>query len=221
MCMKKTILLALLAVMTLATSCRSFNGPRQTKEWQAIIDRYAPKDSCTSLILVKYTGDRSNATVEYFVRNMKGRLEFDSKNDGYVGKNGIGKQKEGDKRTPVGEFNMPLAFGILENPGTELEYIDVTPTTFGCDNPEYYNQIIDTARTGHQCTGEEMFKIRPAYNYGIAIGYNPENIFGLGCLIFFHCKGTHPYTSGCVSVDEDFIKHVLQTCGTKPVISIH
>ena len=53
---------------------------------------------------------------------------------------------------------MLYAFGILDNPGTALDYVDVVETTFACDEEgEYYNQIIDTAETGHDCTGEEMF----------------------------------------------------------------
>ena len=220
--MKRSVLFLLIAIVALATaSCGTGCCPSQNKAWKAVIKQYSPVDSCSALVLVKYI-DGSDATVEYFVRDKKGRLTFDSANDGFVGKNGIGKEKEGDMRTPIGEFQLTKAFGILENPGTEMEYIDVKPTTWACGCSEYYNLIIDSEQTGHVCEdGEEMYSYVPAYNYGMVLSYNPQRIVGLGCNIFFHCKGKNPYTAGCVAVDEEFIKHVLQTCGTKPVISIH
>ena len=46
---------------------------------------------------------------------------------GYCGKNGIGKMREGDNKTPIGEYGLISAFGIKDNPGTKLEYIIMSP----------------------------------------------------------------------------------------------
>jgi len=91
----------------------------------------------------------------------KARLTVDGKvlfvTDVYVGKNGLGKKGEGDAKTPVGTLRPLSAFGIKPNPGTTMPYIDVTPTTYACDeNCEYYNKIIDTSVVQHECKGEEM-----------------------------------------------------------------
>lgn len=205
-------------LMAAVTSCR--NGKSTDKFWESVISS-AQEGDASSLVLVKCT-DGSNARLEYYVRSENGKLEFRSSCDGFIGKNGLGKTIEGDFKTPEGEFSIPAAFGILENPGTELPYIDVTESIFACDDDcEYYNRIIDTAVVHHSCKGEDMSKLAPSYNYGAVINYNPERIYPKGCNIFFHCSGDHPYTAGCVACDEDFMKDFLQTCGKTPEMSIH
>jgi L,D-peptidoglycan transpeptidase YkuD (ErfK/YbiS/YcfS/YnhG family) len=58
-------------------------------------------------------------------------------------------------------------------------------TTYACDEDcEYYNQIIDTEETGHECKGEEMFSYQPQYNYGIATDFNKACIYPNGSAIF-------------------------------------
>ena len=41
--------------------------------------------------------------------------------DGVIGLNGLYKEKEGDKKTPVGVFSFIKAFGIKEDPGTVFD----------------------------------------------------------------------------------------------------
>lgn len=92
--------------------------------------------------------------------------------------NGLGKTGEGDGKTPIGTLRPLSAFGVKPNPGTTMPYIDVKPTTYACDEDcEYYNKIIDTAETKHECKGEEMYSYQPQYNYGIATDFNKECIF--------------------------------------------
>ena len=67
----------------------------------------------------------------------KARLTVDGKvlfvTDVYIGKNGLGKTGEGDGKTPVGTLRPLTAFGVKPNPGTTMPYINVTPTTYACD----------------------------------------------------------------------------------------
>ena len=214
--MKKNVVFCALALCLFAVSCVCHKT-----DWNSIMEEYRQDETVSSLILVKYRKG-SDCRVEYYLRDSLGDWMLDGEAAGYVGKNGLDKKKEGDMKTPVGEFNICKAFGILPDPGTALEYIPVTESTFACeDDCPYYNQIVDTTGTGHKCTGEDMSKIIPAYNYGMTMDFNKENVYGKGCNIFFHCFGTHDYTAGCVAVDEVFMVHVLRTCGTSPVISIH
>lgn len=206
-------------LLFLTVSCKT-GAPSQSEFWKSVISN-AQEGKVSSLVLVK-CAEGSDAKLEYFVRASNGKFIFHSSCEGYIGRNGLGKTIEGDFKTPEGEFSLLKAFGILEDPGTELDYIDVTESIFACDeNCEYYNQIIDTAVVHHACTGEDMSKLAPAYNYGAVINYNPERINPLGCNIFFHCKGNNPYTAGCVAGDEEFLRDFLQTCGKNPMISIH
>ncbi len=183
------------------------------------MNRYAENDSVAQLLLVKHT-EGSNALAEFYVKN-DGAWELIESGPVFIGKNGLGKEMEGDKKTPVGEFTVNTAFGILPDPGTGLPYIFVTPSIYGCDDSCYYNQIIDTAVVHHECHGEHLMDYVPHYHYGMAISYNPDGIVGLGSCIYVHCKGPNPYTPGCVALDEEFMRNVLIHSDKRIVVSIH
>ena len=155
----------------------------------------------------------------------KARLTVDGEvlfvTDVYVGKNGIGKTGEGDGKTPVGTLHPLTAFGIKPNPGTAMPYLDVTPTTFACDEDcEYYNKIIDTAVVDHDCKGEEMYALQPYYDYGIATDFNQECVYPRGSAIFIHVKGPKLYTGGCIAFDEDRMVDILRHCDLSLVIVV-
>lgn len=156
----------------------------------------------------------------------KARLTVNGKviftTDVYVGKNGIGKTSEGDTKTPTGVLRPLRAFGIKPNPGTKMPYLNITPTTYACDDDcKYYNKIIETANiTDHQCKGEEMYSYQPHYNYGIATDFNKECIWPEGSNIFIHVKGSKPYTGGCISFDEDRMIDILRYCDMSLVIIV-
>jgi len=210
-------------VIALAVVMVSCGGSKygETEFWNDVLAKYSKDTTLSSIILVKYT-EGSNAELSYYIRK-DGDWQFEDSCSAFVGKNGIGKVKEGDAMTPIGDFNVLGAFGILPNPGTEIPYIDVKSSTFACDDndSEYYNQIIDTVETGHRCKGEDMFNINPEYNYGMVLDYNKERVQRMGSNIFFHCTGEHPYTGGCIAVKEQFIKHVMETCGSTPKFCIY
>ena len=155
----------------------------------------------------------------------KARLTVDGKvlfvTDVVIGKNGIGKTGEGDAKTPTGTLRPLSAFGIKPNPGTKMPYIDITPSTFACDEDcEYYNRIIDTAVVHHPCHGEEMYSYQPHYNYGIATDFNKECVYPNGSAIFIHVKGPKPYTGGCIAFDEDKMVEILLNCDMSLVITV-
>ncbi len=142
--------------------------------------------------------------------------------DAYIGQRGLGKAKEGDLKTPVGEFNVTQAFGKNWNPGTTLKYIYIDNNTYACDEDcKYYNQIIDAKKTKHNCKGEHLIDYIPQYNYALCIDYNPYNVFPNGSNIFIHVKGERAYTAGCIAVDEESMIKILQnaTKKTKVIIS--
>lgn len=141
--------------------------------------------------------------------------------DVFVGENGIGKTIEGDRKTPICTLHITGAFGILPDPGTSMPYTMITPSIFACDEADgYYNQIIDTAVVHHQCKGEDMFNIRPHYNYGLFTDYNKECVYPRGSNIFVHCKGPDTYTAGCIALDEDKIREILIRCDTTLVVTV-
>ena len=157
--------------------------------------------------------------------NAKARLTIDGKvlfvTDVFVGKNGIGKTSEGDAKTPIGTLRPLTAFGIKPNPGTSMPYLNITPSSFACDEDcAYYNQIVDTAVVHHPCTGEAMYSYQPEYNYGIATDFNKECVYPNGSAIFVHVKGHKTYTGGCIAFDEERMVEILRNCDMSLVITV-
>ena len=142
----------------------------------------------------------------------------------YVGKNGIGKTKEGDKRTPTGTFNLTTPFGIKADPGANMPYTQVTKYHYWCGSSgsQYYNQLIDTRVIDRQRTSADEYLISyvPQYNYCMFIDYNASGEAGKGSCIFLHCTGSSTSTGGCVAVPESVMKKIIQWArpGAKIVI---
>lgn len=174
--------------------------------WENLLEKYRDSDT-NQLVFVKYLGG-SKAQVELYVKE-EGSWKLLMSGEGEVGKDGIGKCREGDRKTPVGEYTLTGGFGILENPGTKIPYVKVHEYLYLCGDEEYYNQLIDIREHPHKCTGEHLIEYTQCYAWGMFLDYNKENIFGEGSAIFLHCKGNKGYTEGCVAVDPSFMKTIL------------
>jgi len=167
-----------------------------------ILETYAAEDSVNYVLIVSQIAVSQAQTVLY--KKNEGGWTPIAESAAFVGRNGIGKEREGDGKTPSGELHVTAAFGLQPNPGTSLPYIDVTPYIYACDEEgPYYNQIIDIRETGHHCGGEHMCEYSPQYDYGLVTDYNRENVYPLGSAIFLHCKGPKCSTSGCIAFDKD------------------
>jgi len=144
--------------------------------------------------------------------------------DAYVGRNGIGKTKEGDKKTPVGTFNLTTPFGIKADPGAKMDYTQVTKYHYWCgtSGSEYYNQFIDMREVDRKYTSSDEYLInyKGEYNYCMFIDYNANGEAGKGSCIFLHCMGSKKYTAGCIAVPEKVMQRIIQWAepGAKIVI---
>lgn len=186
-------------------------NPDNAQFWRKTIQKYRKDDNVHQVLLVRYTGGCGAIAQFYEKSKYNNAWELTLESSVYVGKHGIGKTGEGDSKSPSADIGIRRAFGILPNPGTKLDYLDVVESTYACDeNCEYYNQIIDTTKTGHKCTGEDMFTYSPEYNYGIESSFNNENKYPEGSAIFIHCKGAKAFTGGCIAFDQKDMKYILQ-----------
>lgn len=189
---------------------------------EEILSKYQTDKKVQQIIVVSQTKN-SNAKFDMYVKDKSQKYGWKQivSTTAYIGKNGVGKQKEGDWKSPIGTFNITKAFGIKKNPGTRLKYIPVTESLYACDDDcKYYNQIIDTKKKKHNCKGEHLIDYAPQYNYAMCIDFNSQNIYPNGSNIFIHVKGTKSYTAGCIAIDEDSMKLALQnaTKHTKIII---
>lgn len=186
--------------------------------------RYKNDSNVKQIILVEQSAEEVSAgTLFLLVKNEKGKWQEQLQCKAYLGKNGIDKVREGDKRTPSGDFGFLRAFGVKDDPGSLVSYTKLTNTMYLCGDKEYYNQFIDVSKLDHRCGGnsEHMLSYVPQYNYGLFIDYNKERIFGKGSAIFLHCFGSYPFTLGCISVAEDNMIKILKTVDANARICIY
>lgn len=163
------------------------------------------------IVLVESTGG-SDATVSFHEKRDGAWMKL-YETYGYIGKNGLGKTKAGDKKTPTGTYNLTTPFGILDDPGSAMPYTKVTKYHYWCGSSrtEYYNQLVDSRVTGRKGTSSDeiLINYKGFYNYCLFIDYNVEGTPGKGSCIFLHCIGSRAYTAGCVAIPEDVMREVV------------
>lgn len=219
--MKKFIVPALLLCMTalLLCACAETKQPEEAKPGPSIhwrkdtTGKYLHDDAVRQIVTVQAT-EGSNAVVKLFEKSVENGKTIWTQTlecDAYIGLAGLGKTKEGDNKTPIGDFGITTAFGIKENPGTTIPYLDADDNLYCCGDATAYNQMIDIREHPHDCAdGEHIIDYTPEYNYGIFLDYNREGTPGLGSAIFFHCTGANTYTGGCIAVSEDNMVTILR-----------
>ena len=148
------------------------------------------------------------ATVSMHTKDANGVWKEEFSVTGRLGRNGIGKEREGDGKTPVGVYTFMSAFGIKENPGVSvLPYLKVDETHHWVDDPnsKYYNQCVSTKDVEIDwVSSEHLYKYEPSYNYALALNYNETCVPGVGCAIFLHCpSATFGTTAGCIAIPEE------------------
>lgn len=188
-------------------------------QWAYVLERYKTNSKVKQLVFVKYKGNSKASVVLY--QKQSGTWKKVLSCPANVGKNGIGKKREGDKKTPTGTFDLPSAFGIRKNPGAKLPYTKVKSYHYWCSDPVYYNQLIDIRTHSHTCSGEHLMDYKGYYDYGIFIGYNKEGNYPKGSAIFLHCQKRGEPTSGCISVSRANMKKILRTVSKGAKICIY
>ncbi len=195
-------------------------NPAATPAAQAEANPFDGVGDATQVVLVEHTtGSNANLTL-YEKQDGAWQQLYQCK--AYVGANGMGKTKAGDKKTPVGTFNLTTPFGILDDPGANMEYTKVTKYHYWCgeSNSKYYNQLVDerTADRKHTSADEYLIDYKGVYNYCMFIDYNAEGTPGKGSCIFLHCTGSKKSTAGCVAIPQASMKMVIKWA--KPGVKI-
>ena len=194
------------------------------KNGNQYLTQYQNDSEVKQMILVEQSvAEASAGSLFLLAKNEKGEWQEQLQCKALLGKNGIDKVREGDKRTPSGDFGFLMAFGAKEDPGSLVPYTKLTNTMYLCGDKDYYNQFIDVSKLDHRCgnNSEHLISYIPQYNYALFIDYNKERIFGKGSAIFLHCFGSYPFTLGCVSVAEDNMIKILRTVDKNARICIY
>ena len=160
--------------------------------------------------------DKSTAWISMHEKDASGKWIQIMTTPGFIGKNGLGKIKEGDLKTPVGIFAFDTAFGIAPDPGCAIPYLQVDENFYwsGDGRPGMmYNKMVDIRKLSSldKDASEHIIDYNPHYIYCLNINYNKECVPGKGSAIFLHCLGDKkPFTGGCVALPEDKMKFVLK-----------
>ena len=144
-----------------------------------------------------------------------------------VGKNGPGKQSEGDTKTPLGTWTIGEAYGIKDNPGSKIKYTKVTEDMYWCatgSNSKKYNKLIYKSENpdADYSEDEHLIDYPVVYNYLLDLGYNAACAPYAGNAIFLHCwRGENSPTGGCVGISEENMVKVLQTITPGTSVTIY
>ena len=128
-----------------------------------------------------------------------------------IGKRGlIKKKKEGDKKTPIGKFNIGHLYyrkDRIKKPTTNINCISIKKNMGGCDditNKKKYNKLI---KVNKNIKHEKLYRQDKKYDLLIPIKYNFYNtVLGKGSCIFIHLTKNYNRTAGCIALREkDFL----------------
>lgn len=151
----------------------------------------------------------------------------------FVGARGIvagADRRQGTNTTPAGTYAITSAFGRKPNPGTTLPYVHIDTNdawTYNPKVPDTYN-LLQSAPVSWRSYGgyvEHLWDLGRQYNYVAVLNYNlpdgtittdargvrrtsePANTRAGGG-IFLHVSKGVP-TAGCISINEDVMRHVM------------
>lgn len=164
------------------------------------------------------------------VGNAKGILEFFDnekmifETEAFLGRNGVtANKKEGDLKTPIGKFNLGIAFGTHDiQKELQIPYIQINVNLYWVDDTKskYYNQLVDVMEVSKDWeSAEHLSDYIKQYEYAIEIQANPENVQGNGSAIFLHCSVQKP-TAGCVAIEREKMLELLKNLKENALISI-
>ena len=194
--------------------------PQNSPEWVTKLD--AAKNAKQLFVVAGY--ERSTAWISMHEKDADGSWKMIMSTPGFIGKEGLGKTKEGDGMTPVGTFKFNKAFGIADDPGCAMDYTKADDDTYWSgDSDLMYNQMVSIKDYPDlkKDDSEHIFDYQYEYQYCLNISYNEDGTPGKGSAIFLHCFGDRkPRTGGCVAVPEEQMYFVMQHVNPDCVVVI-
>ena len=206
--MKTSLILFSLFIFTISLEPESYD------DLDIDISKFIIANKTNQIILIIPSNYSTSSAKFYLYIKKENKWIKNKEIDAYIGFKGLGKEKEGDKKTPVGIYQFNEYFGIYDNPGTELPYIKVNKSHYwdGDNNSDRYNQLvnIETYTNFNVDNSEHLIDINPGYEYAMNINYNKEGIKGKGSAIFLHCFTKNTFTEGCVAINRIHLKEIYQ-----------
>ena len=128
-----------------------------------------------------------------------------------IGKKGLSfNKKEGDKKTPKGNFkigNLYYRADRINKPLTKLKTIPIKKNMGWCNdinNKKKYNKLVKISKN---IKYEKMYRYDNKYDLVLPIKYNfHQPKLGKGSAIFLHLTKNYKNTAGCIALSKkDFL----------------
>ena len=234
---RKPAIFIILALVMALTGCAGKTQSKETNTGYSGIDVQSPEwvgaleaadDAQQLFIVAAFNDEATDAWVSLHERQADGSWHMVMTTPGFIGKNGLGKTREGDAKTPTGIFHFNRAFGIADDPGSSIPYVKVDDDTYWSGDPRdgyCYNELVSLRDLPgldiESGDSEHIIDYPYHYQYCLNISYNEEGVPGLGSAIFLHCFApAKPFTGGCVSIPEDYMVYVMRHVDENTVVII-
>ena len=191
------------------------------------VTKLAAAKKTDQLVVVAAEQKKSTAAWLTYHKKINGKWRMLMTTPCFIGKNGLGKKKEGDLKTPTGTYKFNCAFGNNADPGSVIPYTKATEFTYWSGDPKYkYNQLIADCREHKKLDiskcDEHIVEYPLHYQYALNISYNAKGKAGKGSAIFLHCFGPgKPWTGGCVAIPAYLMKYLITRVDKKTKIVIN
>ncbi len=217
----KNFLMTFLLVMSFVF-VQNFAAAGTSPDW---ISKLPAAKNSEQMIVVAGLGEKTTAWISMHEKDSDGDWNQIMTTPGFIGKNGLGKVREGDNKTPVGTFKIDAALGIAPDPDCLIPYKQIDENYYWSGDGNYkYNQLVDireAPKNFNREDSEHLTDYNPHYTYILNMGYNSECTPGKGSALFMHCFGSvKPWTGGCVSVPREKMLVVMRTVKPGCVIVI-
>ncbi|WP_457596765.1 L,D-transpeptidase family protein [Hydrogenimonas sp.] len=173
----------------------------------------------------------------YDVRGSEGVMALFEKEEGtwrqvgdewrvVVGRNGLGKEKEGDGKTPVGVFALGDVYGYTKLKTAMPFFLAADKKLICVDDSasRYYDRIVDRTRVVEDFESfEPIHRKDDLYEALVTVAYNPHHTPGKGSCIFLHVwRGPHSPTAGCVAMAKEKLLWLIGKLDPKkhPVLTV-
>ncbi len=195
----------------------SVSRVKESPDWVKALPQ-AQDEEITQLFVIGAMGENlTTASVTMHERDEDGSWQQVLQTPGFVGKYGLCEDEdhaEGCAQTPMGTYHFNKAFGIAEDPGCAIPYVQVDEDIYWSgDETQNYNEMVDIKDCPDldMTNSEHIIDYSYEYRYCLNISFNEEGTPGRGSAIFLHCMGPlKPYTGGCVAIPENIMKQVMQ-----------
>ena len=185
-----------------------------------------PQAADAKQLFIVAAHEKTTAWISMHEKDENGDWHMIMSTPGFIGKNGLGKTKEGDGMTPVGTFSFNRAFGIAKDPGCAIAYVQADENTYWSGDVNegmHYNELVSLTDLPDldKDSSEHIFDYPYEYQYCLNISYNADCTPDAGSAIFLHCLGDHkPRTGGCVAIPMDQMYYVMQHVAPDCVVVI-